>query len=267
MRKLIFFLASCIFSNLHAEIVNEATAEFMGKGRIRVKADYLSLTLDIGSECQPSPRDAQEATDEVVTKINNYLEKLKEPDDKYFKILINGGFTASYSRFNRDRELCKNTFQKHTNIIFKTALRKDFDKVFSRIQGFVLNQFNQGPFFTGSEMAQTYVTVSIPNPEITHEHRRSLERKALDLALRDAKANFMAAIKSCGPQQWKIISIKEIEAIKPQPILARSALAMEGQNFSSENVAPIKFDLIEIIKSLRVTFHFEGAMCFAKQDN
>ena len=239
--------------------------EFSGKGLAKSPPDFISLTISVHSTCQPSPRDAQVSTDAVVKEINDYLQKLKSAGDKYFKILVDGGFTSAYSRLFKNREFCRNTFQKVTNITLNLAMRSDFDAIFSDLQTYLLSQFDQSLTGDDSEISQTYVSINAPQATITHHHRILLEREALDLALRDAKANFKAAIKSCAQHPWKVFSIRE-EGGGHQPIFRAVSYARAPmQNDSAaqgELIAPISFDLIEVTKNLTVTFQFEGAQCF-----
>lgn len=264
MRRLsiVFWLILC--TSGHSEKQREPLAEFSGEGLVKAPADFISLVITVHSDCQPSPTDAQSSTDLVVKKIDEYLRKLKTKGDKHFKILVDGGFTTTYSRWHRNREVCRNTFQKNTNITLKMAARNDFDKIFSDIQNYVLAHFEQMGL-DELELARTYVTVGLPNPEVTREHRLTLEREAIDLALRDAKANFKAAIKSCEPHRWKVHSIKEGGGIEPSPrpfhYLAKFARS-GSVPAPMDTVAPVRFDLLEITKNLLVTFQFEGALCF-----
>lgn len=248
-------------TGIYADKFNEPLAEFSGEGVVKTAADFITVTLAVNSQCYPSPSDAQTATDEVVKKIDDYLQTIKKVDDERFKILIDGGYTTAYSRWHKERELCRNTYQKTTNITLKTSVDKDFDKVFSAMQTFVLKQFDQGPLMEDWEQPKTYVSLGTPEPDIDDEHRLILERKALDLALRNAKANFVAALSSCEPHRWKIHKISEDTGIsypQAQPRFYAAGVAKEA----SAAVVPIRFDQIEINKTLKVGFQFDGSLCF-----
>lgn len=266
-------LLSCLFVSLNAlandDRDRDPLAEFSGEGLIKTPADHISLMVTVRSECQESPKAAQSATDDVTKKIDDYFQTLKKPGDTHFKILIDGGFSTPYSRWyrvhDRDRELCRNTFQKTTNITLTMAAREDFHQIFSNIQDFVLKQFEQGPPVDDRETPRTYVSMSTPIPDITREHRIKLERAALDLAVKDAKAKFVASIKSCEPHRWKVQSITETGdygSVRPARFYAK-AMGMHAQAEAAE-AAPVRFDNLEITKSLRLTFKFEGALCYEK---
>lgn len=246
------------------------TAEFSGEGLVKARADFITLTLAVHSECQENPKSAQAATDDITKKIDDYFQTLKQEGDSHFKVLVDGGLSMPYSRYvrvgDRDREVCRNTFQKVTNITLKLAAREDFHRVFADIQDFVLKNFEQGPPVDDTENPRSYVSISTPTPELTRENRLAQERIALDQAVRNAKANFVAAIKSCEPHRWKVYSIKENGGSyqPPRPMrhyaMAKAAVAMGA----SAEAAPVRFDLIEVSKSVTVVFEFDGVLCYEK---
>lgn len=246
-----------------AETPKEQTAEFSGEGVVKTKADFISLTLTVRAECYGAPKDAIDATDAAVKKIDSYLQKLKNVDDKFFRVVIDGGYTGSFNRWQNNRELCRNTYQKSTNITLKMAARPGFGRVLAGIQSLVSKQFFQGISEDEYETPRIFVSISSPNPEITREHRSELEKTALDLALRDAKATFKAAIKSCTPHKWQIGAIRET-SVTSYPIGPRFYAGRMQHEAMQQNsqIAPVRFDSLEIIKNLLVTFHFEGSSCY-----
>jgi uncharacterized protein YggE len=245
--------------------MNKTLAEFSGQAIIKVRPDFISLMLTVKSECYLAPLDAQSATDEVVSKIDAYLKTLQQKSDTHFKIMVDGGYTTTFSRWHRNMEYCRNTFQKNTNITIKMSARKDFDKIFSGIQTFVLRQFEQSQFLEGSDMARTFVIVGMPNPELAPRHKRNLERKAYDIALRDAKENFKSAISSCEPHHPKIHSIREVgNSEMPRPLAGARFHMLTADAMAEKTVAPVSFDDLEVSKTLLVNFEFDGTVCFTK---
>ena len=95
MKLGIFFVVINAISGFAHE-KTEPLAQFSGDGLIKTKADFISLSFTVHSECHEHPSDAQTATDDVVTKINKYLEQFKTATDSHFKILIDGGFTVPF---------------------------------------------------------------------------------------------------------------------------------------------------------------------------
>jgi len=253
--------------SINSETMKKPLAEFSGEGIIKVPPDFISLTLAIKSECQPTPLEAQNYTDDVVSKIDNYFKKLQRKGDANFKILIDGGYTTTFSRWYQNHVYCRNTFQKNTNIVLKMGARKDFDKIFSNIQTFVLQQFEQNDFIEASDMARTFVTVGTPTPELTRNHRRAIEKKAYDLALKDAKENFKAAISSCESQHPKIHSIRENrDPGIVTPAFPRAHFqALGADSMAEKSFAPVKFDDLEVAKTLSVDFEFDGTLCFERE--
>jgi uncharacterized protein YggE len=274
MRFLLITLISlCVHLPLLSKIEDETT-EVVGEGFVKTSPDYIIVKLRVNSECQPNPKSAQKSTDDITKKIDDYLSKFNLKKDKYFKILIDGGFTTPFSRWirppvssatvNHDIEICRNTFQKSTEITLKMGIRANFDKIFSDMQGFVFSQFAQKSA-DDLENPRTYATINIPSPEITREHRIILEREAYDLAVRDAKANFLALTKSCEQHPYKIIKIKELSnnipwvarAVRPY---TQSAVPMALE--SNVDAAPVRFDNIEITKKVELSFKFDGSFCY-----
>ena len=236
----------------------ESRAEFIGNSSQRAPADLVSFEIRATSQCQASPLMAQESTDRVVEKIHEYLESYEKEADPHFEILVNGGFTGAYSRRLRDKEFCANTFQKSTTVVLKMGMRDDLSQVFSNIQSYLLDNFEQRePLKEGSEIPSTFVSIQTPIPELADDNRKMLEKAALRGAFRDAVAKFKAVIRDCEPSKWKISGMHEKDAYY-QPI-ARYQKAFVAEGATS---APLTFDLIEVSKSLSVNFWFDGSLCY-----
>lgn len=236
----------------------ESRAEFIGNSSQRAPADLVSFEIRATSRCQASPLMAQESTDQVVKKIHEYLEKYEKGADPHFEILVNGGFTGAYSRRLRDKEFCANTFQKSTTIVLKMGMRDDLSEVFSSIQSYLLDNFEQRePLKEEAEIPSTFVSIQTPIPELTDDDRKMLEKAALRGAFRDAIAKFKAVIGDCEHSKWKITGMNEKGAYN-QPITRyQKALAAEGSTS-----APLSLELIEVSKSLSVNFWFDGSLCY-----
>lgn len=268
MKRMIFLLlvASSVARAHHQE---QPASEFVGEGTIKSDPDFISLAITVRADCQARPKAAQDAVDTVVAEIDSFLQGLKpKSDDEHFKILINGGFTEPYSVWRNNQEVCRNTFQKTTTITFKIGHGDDFSDTFSKIQSFVLHKYQQASNLGERDVPRTYVTVSTPVPELTREHRLLLEKSALDLAVRDAKENFKSAIKSCEDHRWKVQSIKEggsgYKTFSPVRFYAKASPRSESADAARDVVAPVRFDELEITKTVTVAFQFEGALCFDK---
>jgi hypothetical protein len=251
-----------------AEKDTVSTGEFFGLGQIEASADFISLTLQVRSLCQLTPLAAQRATDNIVEKIYTYLQKLKkgQKDDEHFKIIVDGGYTAPYSHWINNRKYCKNTFQKTTDMTLNIAARKNFDKLYADLQTYVHEQFEQDPPIGPDELPQVYVSIYRPDAKISKHHQRVLEKKAWGLALKDAKENFKAAITSCQPHRYKILSIRPRQQEEPshsslRPYFKRIALPMRNEETDTA-IAPVRFDSIKVEKQLWVKFAFEGTLCF-----
>lgn len=255
----LFLILSCCA----LKATEESKIEFSGVGRLKTKPDYISLHFSVRSECYATPLEAQEATDQIVAKIDSYLQTLKSLHDKHFKILINGGFTSAFSKWHDNKEICRGTFQKDTEILLNISAGDNFAARFATIQSHALKYFeNRSANTNYYNRPQTFVTLSAPDPRITREHRTKLEREARNLALLDAVANFKEAIKSCAKQPYKIISIKEA----PTNFYSQTPRFYKAQasqlDSQAASTAPVRFDDIQITKELMISFQVDGPLCF-----
>lgn len=244
----------------------EPSAEFIGKGQVKTNPDFIKVTFVIQSECYKAPIEATEATDAVAKDIDNYLQRLKAKDDQHFKILVDGGYTSTFSRWHNDRELCRNTFQKTTKVRLKISATQRFDKIFAAMQNHALTNFEEKLGDNYGESPRTFVRIAMPEPKVTPEHHRALEKEALNLALLDAKSAFKAATQSCKNHPWKIMNIREEHSnYEPRPRnyqFASARIMNAGQSSQNENPTPIRFDDLSIEKRLVVTFGFNGSLCY-----
>jgi len=257
------FACLLILSCTNLSAAEDAKIEFSGVGQLKAKPDYVSLEFSVRSECYATPIEAQEATDKIVEKIDRYLQTLKPGEDKHFKILINGGFTSAFSKWHENKEICRNTFQKDTQISLNMSLGENFSSRFAQIQSHVLNYFeNPADNINYYARPQTFVTLGTPEPKITREHRTKLERQARNLALQDAIANFKETIKTCAKQPYKISSIRETQTsyFQPRPqFFQAQTRASDGQK---QSAAPVRFDDLRITKELAISFQVDGPLCF-----
>lgn len=257
----IFFIFLSL--NLSAK-QREQSAEFTGVGQVKSKPDFIQVSFTVQSECYGTPSDAQSATDEVVKKIDEYLQQLKVEGDEHFKILVDGGYTTNFSKWYKDRELCRNTFQKTTDVSVKIGATEGFDKIFSELQSYALKNFEMGFANDFFDSSRTYVRINAPVPQVTPKHRLELERTAIHLAMLDAKARFRASMQSCKSHPWKVLRMKEDEQgyVAPRSYHVRAAKMMASSVAEMADAAPVRFDDLTVEKRLSVTFEFEGAMCY-----
>lgn len=267
MKKSIIIMSLFLFSILlhaHESKAEVNSADFIGIGYVKAMADFVTFNITVQSECYAKPIDAQKATDEVVLKAYDYLKTLKKDNDKYFRVVIEGGYTTNFSKWYDKTEYCKNTFQKSSTITIKMAAREDFDKSFAAIQTHILENFDQGYLVNAYEGPRSYVTMTQPSPQLSRENRKTLDLQALSDAMLDAKARFRAATKSCREHQWKITKIQEDGiSVSPEPprYFAKS-MAFEAAAPAQDAAAPVQFDELTVEKRLRVSFQFEGALCY-----
>lgn len=255
-----------ILMSAQLSAAEDSKIEFTGVGQLKVKPDYVSLEFSVRSECYSKPIEAQEATDQIVEKIDSYLKTLKSEKDKHFKILVNGGFTSAFSKWHENKEICQNTFQKDTQILLQIGLSENFSGLFAQIQSHSLKYFeNLSGNTSYYNRPQTFVTLSAPEPMITREHRINLERQARSLALLDAIANFKETIKTCTKRPYKISSIRETQPNIYQPAPRFYKASARGLDSQAASPAPVRFDDIRIRRELIVGFQVEGPLCFESE--
>lgn len=261
MKKLFLFawLQSLLAFALLAK-AEEPSAEFVGECELKADADYVSINISVHSDCHLNPKDAQKATDDVVAKMDSYLQKLKNDKDSFFKIVIDGGFTAPYSRYYENKNLCEKTFKKVTNITLNLANTQNFSQIFSDLQSFALGHFDRDNFL-GQELARTYVNIGTPEPKLSSKHAKDLSLKALDCAFKDAVTNFKSVVSNCENLRWKVQNIKE-QGDLTQPVVFRQAKYQALDSAMPENIAATRFDKLVVRKSLNVTFSFDGSLCY-----
>lgn len=251
MKYIILLLFFSLIS--HAEELSKA--QFNGLGKISREPDFIAVNITVTSECYETPEEAQENTDTAVLKISNFLKEQK--DLNLEQLIINGGYTTSYSRWQKNKEICLNTFQKTTNISLEIKATADFAKNYALIQSFALKMFKKEPSLK-EQSPITFVSLRQPKPKLTDEHQKELMGKARNMAYINAKNNFKEAIQSCNNPKWTVLNIRELNAITPRAM----HFSQVSKQQESSIVAPIMFDRIYVEANLELTFGFDGSKCY-----
>jgi hypothetical protein len=237
-----------------APICNAAEAVLTGQGKILTQPDYVELNISIHSKCFDTPKDAVNKNDSAAEKLVEYLNSKIDGEGHYNKVITRGGFTQPFQIHQRNKILCENTFQKQNNIILRTQNIKDFESLFQEIQSKAYNLFDKDPKNL-IESETTYITMGQPTAKISEDKENTLEQKALNLALQNAKSKLKALFSDDEIQNLKIVHISELPPKTPMPEVRKHHARM--MMAESSHTAPVQFDDQWISRTLYFTFSFD----------
>lgn len=233
-----------------------AEAMIIGQGKVLAEPDYVELRMHVSSKCYNTPELAAKANDEVTQKIVEFLNDHLEGEGYYNKVISEGGFTQPYQSYQRNRVYCENTFQKNTQITFRTQEIKDFAELFNKIQNKVLKQYSLTPKNI-IEAQITHVTLNQPDARISHIKQNELEKAAFKLALTNAKEKLNALFDS-KIDDVTIVNVSELPPKAPSPApYARSRNQTLQAHQAEAAVAPVQFDSEWVNQTLYFTFNFQ----------
>ena len=229
-------------------------------GQVRSAPDYVELTISVESKCYPTPGDARKVNDESARKIVDFLNGKIKKKDPYNTVISTGGYTSPYQTWYEDKRFCENTFQKQTIIIFRTQDVKNFESLFDEVQNNVYKELSRDmPNVIQASISSA--SMSNPVPGVSDEQRTQLEKQAIALAFKDARAKLSALFGEKGVMNLKMTSASEISPQMPTPIYQRrSPMAMMKAGGGAEVMAPsapVQFDDQEIAKTIYFTFSFD----------
>ena len=241
-------------------VANGAEAVITGQGQVRSAPDYVELTISVESKCYPTPGDARKVNDDSSRKIVDFLNGKIKKRDPYNTVISTGGYTSAYQTWYEDKRFCENTFQKQTTIIFRTQDVKNFESLFDEIQNTVYKELARD-MPNVIQASISYASMSNPVPGVSDEQRTQLEKQAIGLAFKDAKAKLSALFGEKGVMNLKMTSASELAPQAPMPIYQRRApMAMMKGGATAEAMAPsapVQFDDQEIAKTIYFTFSFD----------
>ncbi len=230
-----------------------------GQGQVLSDPDFVTLSINVSSVCYNSPEEARTANDNAARKIVDYLNTTLDSKDFYNRVVATGGYTSGYQSYRNNQVYCKNTYQKNHRITYRTQKVEGFEATFDAIQKKVFAEFESTPK-NYIEKQVTSVSMSNPNPGVSHIRRHQLESKALNLALKDAKGKLLAMFE---PGQIKNLEIEEISELRPdsptpfrQYSGAPKAMAMRA-SADEAAPAPIQFDEQWVRKVMYFRFSFD----------
>lgn len=233
--------------------VSAGTAKFTGEGKVSTAPEFVTVHMQVSSECFLTPEDAMKANDATVITIQNFLKTLINEDSEVDKISTQGGYTRPYSRMiregNETRTLCDGTFQKTTSISF-TASPEGFSKKFATIQNNILKNFKQGSDTT--EESRTFVSLNEPSAGVCPKTLAQMDIAALQNAGKQSRGKFDAMALTCGINgQVEVCSISEEGTIfRPSNKYASAAFS------ESDEVVELNFDDITVTKSVIIEYAY-----------
>jgi len=234
-----------------------AEAVIMGQGQVRSAPDYVELSIMVDSKCYSTPAEARKVNDDASRKIVDFLNTKITKKDAYNSVVTTGGFTSAYQTYYQNKYFCENTFQKQNTIIFRTQEVDKFEELFEEIQSVVYKEIDRyAPSIIQTSIS--FAVMSSPIPGISNEQRTELEKQAIGLAFKDAKAKLTALFGNTKVLNLKLVSATESTySHAPIPRYQRSPMASAAMAEMGGSQAPVQFDEQEISKSITFKFTFD----------
>lgn len=235
-----------------------AEAIIIGQGELRSAPDYVELSILVDSKCYNTVAEARKVNDDASRKIVDFLNTKITKKDAYNSVVTTGGFTSAYQTYYQNKYFCENTFQKQNTIIFRTQEVDKFEALFEEIQNTVYKEVDRyAPSIIQSSIS--FAVMSSPMPGISNEQRTELEKQAIGLAFKDAKAKLTALFGNTKVLNLKLVSASDSSVMQPVPMpyyqKARMASAPMAEMGGSQ--APVQFDQQEISKTVTFKFTFD----------
>ena len=264
MKKIISFAIVVFFSSF---VFADSTVTLDGQCSVSHAPEYVQLDIQVRSVCNEKPQQAVAQADAIVSEIVGFLKSkiVKENDNNC--VHTNGGYTNTYSHWyysdDKKVEKCIGTFQKGTQITFKTDDLEHFAAIFAEIQEEVYGKFTVGsPSGDLEEKSLTYVTMGSPSPRVTEKTEKIMELKAITKARDNAFAQLEALYTNCHIRGYSIISASEFS-----PSFGGYSRGNVGvrdsysESAGSSKIVPINFDDLSVSGTMYFEFNVEGDDC------
>lgn len=229
-------------------------ASLSGYGEVEVAPEFVSLNVRVTSECYRSAIEASQANDTVANKVLEVIKSVAV-QGQGDEVKATGGYVHRYTGYDprTEKNICVNTFKKINQISLKTRSVDQFPQLFAELQdklyalGMEMNPNN-------TEQPLSYLEIGEPMAALSVETQRAQERRALALALQDAKEKFQSTLVLAGIDKYKIVNYSD-SGLSPRPIGDESRKALSR---ASGEAAPVEFGLLTIGKSIYVRFEYTG---------
>ncbi len=235
-------------------LAHAGTTTFNGSGSAVAPAEFITVQFSVKSECYTTSAEARKANDAVVLAIQEYLKSKINPSNGIDKIICNGGYATKYERTIYDgqhsKTVCRNTFQKTTDITFKTANVEGFDAMFAEMQDIVLAEYSRGDEF--SMEAMSYAEMGTPSADICEHTRASLRDQAIVNATKDAQRKFRSFAMCSGIDLSESLIVAGGE--ERAKVSYHKSRYMESAPMSDVPVVETNFDNISVSADVWVEF-------------
>ncbi len=229
-------------------------ATLTGYGEAETAPEFITVMVKVTSECYSSATIVSTTNDNLANQVLDALKGVATAGED--EITASGGYVSRNSGYYTEtrRPICINTFKKINQIQFKTKAVKKFAETFAILQdkiyglGMPTNPNN-------IEEPTSYLEISAPQPGLSLANQKTFERKALTMALQDAKEKFESTIALAGIKTYKIVNYSE------QPIRQHRNVddKYEGGDRAAPPIAaPIELGNMTIRKYLYVQFEYTG---------
>lgn len=180
-RVLLPLLAVCLSSVLlHAENVER----FTGVGTAQKAPEFVDVTLQIRTVCQPSAKAAIAAADSKAKEVEDLLNGIAG-----ITHTTTSGSTRAYSdtiyEGNKPITICDKTFQKTVSIAVRSTDVGGWGQLFAEIQDSVSERFADSAGNT--QVPVTYVEIGSPTADICDESKHALKVEGLRRAIADSR--------------------------------------------------------------------------------
>lgn len=232
-------------------IAGEAT--LTGFGQVQAPPEFVSLTVRVTSECFNSAKEVSIANDQVATQVLGVVKSMAVTANGD-EVTATGGYVQRYTGYNpaTERNICINTFRKINQIVFKTKAIDQFGELFATLQDKLYSLgMETNPTHLGEPTS--FLEIGEPVPGLSPLRHQEYERKALALALQDAKEKFQSTLVLAGVDKYKIINYSE-NAILPRYEADETRRAVSPP----ASVAPVEFGKLTLTKFINVRFEYTG---------
>ena len=227
-------------------------ATLTGYGEVLAPPEFVGLSIHVTSECFRSAKDVSVTNDQVASQVLDILRSVAQPS-RGDEVRASGGYVQRYTGYNpqTEKNICINSFRKINTITFKTKSVEDFPELFADLQD-RLYALGMESAPTRLEDPSSYLEIGEPLPGISSTLRQTYERKALTLALQDAKEKFQSTLLLAGIAKYKIINYSE------NAILPRNDMDEVRRSVAASPRAPVELGSLTITKFLNVRFEYTG---------
>jgi hypothetical protein len=237
---------------LAAGLAHAGKSTFSGTGSASAPAEEVSVRFSVESECYPTAQEAQEANDQIVGHIQEYLETLINRQNGVDQIICNGGNTSTFERTilvdGKPVTVCQNTFKKTTEITLTTKV-DGFSQVFATVQDKILANFGN----SGSKEAKasSFVEIGKPSGDVCQKTHTKLKCQAFENATKNAHAKFLSFAECCGIDLAKTTIVAGSE---PQQHYTSNKSIYRDAAFDAAPMVEVSFEDISYTTTVNVDF-------------